>query len=163
MVLIQTPPHAPRRAGSGLVTVVIVLLIIGGSFLAWKLGGQHSGKLEDWHHDLASGIQAAEATGKPMLILFTADWCPPCRQLKSEVLTDSEVAAYLKKDYVTVKIDLTDRGSPNNSTAADFGVQFIPMMFITSADGQPIGSNGAMPKAPFMAWVQSSKSQLASQ
>ena len=92
-----------------------------------------------------------------MLVLFTADWCPPCQQLKKQVLTDPEVADYLKREYVAVKIDLTDRGGPNSMIAQDYGVRYIPTMYIFAPDGQEIDSSGAQTKSQFLHWVKVSK------
>ena len=38
----------------------------------------------------------SENTGKPMLVLVTADWCPPCQALKKGALMDSKVTQWSK-------------------------------------------------------------------
>ena len=98
---------------------------------------------------LGEGLDVAEATGKPVLALFTADWCPPCRRLKQGVLADTDVMTSLTEDYVLVKIDLTNRRGDNNWVASDAGVRFIPTIIIYE-DGYESQRFGA---SEFESWV----------
>ncbi len=148
----------PRHHGSSLVTVILLLLFIGGGWAVWKLANRPP-VMEGWLHDMDAGIQASESSDKPMLVLFTADWCPPCQSLKKNVLTDAEVAGYLRQEYVTVAIDLTQRGGPNSSIASDFGVRYIPTMFIFSPHGRELDSNSALTKPQFLNWVKTAKAR----
>jgi thiol:disulfide interchange protein DsbD len=70
------------------------------------------------------------ALRKPVLVLYTADWCPPCRLLKREVLSDPKIDAFLAREYVRVKIDLTNRRGPNNRLAAKAQVTGLPTMIV---------------------------------
>lgn len=69
----ESPP--PPEAGGGLfkpfiALVALAVVVIGGWMM---MRGDASGP---WHHDLAKGMAEAEKTGRPVLVLFTADWCP---------------------------------------------------------------------------------------
>ena len=61
----------------------------------------------------------SKSTGKPALVLFTADWCPPCKQLKSETLSDAKVKVAIAASFTPVVVDLSDRDGPNNRVAQD--------------------------------------------
>ncbi len=118
------------------VTWLVVLLVATGLGLAgWKVLGSSS---DGWLHDLDAGIDAAAASGKPMLVLYTADWCPPCRELKRDVLSDPDVDDFLSENYVRVKIDLTDRYGPNATIASENGVRGIPTVIVYDDDGMEI-------------------------
>ena len=151
------------RSGSAvpMVLAVLGLMIVSAGIWIWA-GGSSSGSLSDWHHDIPTGLEISEATGKPILVLFTADWCPPCRQLKKQVLTDRSVSRYLHDQFVLVKIDLTERGGPNQSVASEFGVQGIPTMFVFDQNANMIDSVvGGIPKSQFESWIKNCRQQVS--
>lgn len=55
--------------------------------------------------DLASGIAAAKASGKFLLIEFGANWCPDCRALY-RATRDEEIATVISEHFEVVKIDV---------------------------------------------------------
>ncbi len=122
----------PATKSINLTWLVVLLAATGLGLAGWKVLGSSS---DGWLHDLGAGLDAAEASGKPIFVLFTADWCPPCRELKRDVLSDPDVDAFLSENYVRVKIDLTDRRGPNAMTASENGVRGIPTMILYDYDG----------------------------
>lgn len=44
-------------------------------------------------NDLEGSLAQAETTGKPLVLLFSAVWCPHCRAMKRGTLTAPEVQA----------------------------------------------------------------------
>ncbi|MFI6574394.1 thioredoxin family protein [Nocardiopsis sp. NPDC050513] len=68
----------------------------------------------------------------PVLVEFTADWCPPCRQL-APVL--ESVARELRDRMRVVRIDV-DR---NPRTTASYGVLSMPTMLVFQG-GEPVRS-----------------------
>ncbi|MCT9091472.1 thioredoxin [Streptomyces sp. ASQP_92] len=77
--------------------------------------------------------------GLPVLVEFTADWCPPCRQI-APVL--SAVAAEEADRLKIVQIDV----DTNPETTAKYGVLSMPTLMVFRA-GEPVKSMvGARPK-----------------
>ncbi|GAA4681959.1 thioredoxin [Streptomyces youssoufiensis] len=75
----------------------------------------------------------------PVLVEFTADWCPPCRQI-APVL--SAVAAEEAGRIRVVQLDVDT--SP--TTTAAYGVLAMPTLMLFR-DGEPVASMvGARPK-----------------
>lgn len=66
---------------------------------------------------------------RPLIVDFSATWCPPCRQLKPifEKLADEFKG---RIDFVTIDVD------ENPEIAQAYGVQSIPMMVFFNKDGQ---------------------------
>jgi thioredoxin 1 len=76
---------------------------------------------------------------RPVLVEFTAAWCPPCRLMKPVL---AELAAE-RPDLHVVQIDVDD----HRRTAATYGVLSMPT-FRLFRDGQPVLQLvGARPKA----------------
>ncbi|MEV8344461.1 thioredoxin family protein [Streptomyces niveus] len=77
--------------------------------------------------------------GLPVLVEFTADWCPPCRQL-APVL--SAVAAQEAARLKVVQLDV----DTNPETMNRYGVLAMPTMLVFR-DGEPVKSMvGARPQ-----------------
>lgn len=50
------------------------------------------------------GFAEARASGRPLLLFFTAEWCPPCHSLEREFFSSSHFAKRIEKDYVPVRV-----------------------------------------------------------
>ncbi|MFB6617453.1 thioredoxin family protein [Streptomyces sp. NPDC085524] len=74
--------------------------------------------------------EVLEERGRPVLVEFTADWCPPCRQL-APVL--SAVAAEEADRLKVVQLDVDS--SPG--TVARYGVLSMPTLLVFR-DGEPV-------------------------
>jgi thioredoxin 1 len=134
--------------------LLLTLLVAGGIFAARRMLGGDA-QMKAWGHDWDQALAQSSKAQKPMLVLFTADWCPPCRTLKSDVLGDSAVAGYLEKEFTLVKIDLTQRDAPGSSIAQTYGVRGIPTLIAFDARGQQIDRmSGAAPREQMMQWFQ---------
>ena len=67
--------------------------------------------------------------GKPMIVDFSATWCPPCRQLKPIF---EKLAEDFRGRITFVTIDVDE----NPELAQAYGVVNIPMMIFLNKDGQ---------------------------
>ncbi len=115
--------------------LVVLIVVVGLGLAGWKLIGSFR---DPWLPDLSAGLAAAEASGRSMFVLYTANWCLPCRELKSDALRDPAVDDFLKENFVRVKIDLSSRRSPNNAIAAEHQVSGLPTMILYNHRGMEI-------------------------
>ncbi len=82
---------------------------------------------------LADARQAAARTGRPIVVIFGAVWCPVCREMRDRTLRAPEVTA-LADAFEWVGIDI-DRYL---SLAAEYGVEATPTLFVLAPDGTPV-------------------------
>lgn len=83
-----------------------------------------------FYDDLAAAQTDAAATGKPMLLIFAADWCLHSRQLTAEILPDASVR-HLTDRFICVRINV-DR-SPE--LRDEYRVRAYPTLIFTSPTG----------------------------
>ena len=85
-----------------------------------------------WRTDFDAALAEAARTGKPVLLDFSASWCPPCQVMKHEVWPDPEVGR-AAADYVAVLVDVDD---PRNAEVAGrYAVRGVPTLLVVDADG----------------------------
>ena len=85
---------------------------------------------------LDDGIREASSSGKPVVALVTADWCPPCQMLKRDTLTDPAVAAWIDEYTVPVYINSDE----NPADAGKLQVTALPTTVVLR-DGQIVASS----------------------
>lgn len=83
---------------------------------------------DGWIQDWNKGVAAAKAANKPILAVFSAQWCGPCQRMVHDVYPRESVKEALK-DYVTVYVDI----DKDAKTAAAFMVEAYPTTLFLSA------------------------------
>ncbi len=165
-----TPTPTGRARYRGWVVALIVVGVAWAGAVALRAGTAPV-HLDGWQPGLDAGMAEAEAQGRPMLLMFTADWCGPCQTLKKDVIQTPEVRAAIDAGFVPVVVDLTDQSSNNPGVAAvqRYGVRGIPMLVLTDARGRPLPGTIAYPdfahspprfsQSPegFLAWLASAE------
>src|SRR5690606_23570210 len=84
--------------------VIVGALLIGLipflKVLASPKPGDHEAK---WMTDYHAALATAKAENKPVVLNFTgSDWCPPCKFMHAEVLTQKEFVDYADENAVLV-------------------------------------------------------------
>jgi thiol-disulfide isomerase/thioredoxin len=92
---------------------------------------------------IAEGQARAAASGKHLMVLFGANWCPDCLTLHDN-LEAADARAYVQKHFEVVEIDV---GSAKKSAAVQrdlgFSVNAIPLAVFYSPTGELIGDTFA--------------------
>jgi thiol:disulfide interchange protein len=109
-------------------------------------GGQ---ELIPWTTDYQAAQTESRRTGKMILLDFYADWCPPCRRMKSQTWTNPRVAE-LMKDYIPVQVNV----DKNRELAYQFGIRGIPHLVIMTPAGEIFKTaTGGMDPDTFIEWL----------
>lgn len=96
--------------------------------------------------DYKAALATAAKEGKPVIVVFSAVWCPPCQANKKKVYPSDAVKPYHDK-FVWAYLD-TDIES-NGEVAKKFGVSGIPHIQFLSKGGKSLGNaiGGTTPDA----------------
>ena len=94
---------------------------------------ERAGRGIDWIEDYHQGLSRARESGKAMMLFFTADWCPPCWQMKKDVFSDPKVID-ASADLVNIMIDV----DKDRRTLMEYRVRGIPVIFFLSAGGKTV-------------------------
>jgi len=95
----------------------------------------------------AEGKQQAEASGKKLMVYFRTEWCGYCDRMEKSTFGDEDVARFLEKRFVPVKIDAEEE----RKLAAAFQVQSYPTSWFLTPEGEKIlFLPGYAPAEPFL-------------
>lgn len=113
-----------------------IILIVGALWVAQP--GVLAGKGEvNVQPASKAAIELAVQEGKPVILVFTADWCPYCKQLERETLTDGEVAR-LAERFAVLRVDMTSSNPPAETVelAKQYGAVGLPTVAFLSPQGE---------------------------
>lgn len=91
-----------------------------------------------WQPLTRETLNASLASGRPVLVEFTADWCTNCKFLELRVFSDKKVASFLQQqNVITLRGDLSDNGAPGWEiirNISDVGAIPLTVIYLPGAD-----------------------------
>lgn len=105
---------------------------------------------EGFTEDVEAALKQAKQEKKDIIFLYTgSDWCPPCKKLESEVLSEKEFLFEVSKDFVLVKFDFLKQTEQdpelvkqNEAWAQKYGVNSFPTLVLTDWNQKPFAFAG---------------------
>ena len=122
--------HALRKG-------VGVLLMVAGLYgaVAWSLAPRGSLK---WMTDEAAAVAKARSEGRPLLVDFGAEWCPPCKKMESNTFPDEAVQRELGR-FVLLRIDCSHETEQNQALQVKYQSQTLPSVLVFDRSGNRTG------------------------
>lgn len=95
-----------------------------------------------WGTNFEQALAESKKSGKPVLLDFSASWCPPCQVMKHEVWPNSNVIEAANQNVVPVLVDID---LPENRAIAEkYRVQSIPTLIVVDGQGEVLRQAGYM-------------------
>ena len=88
-----------------------------------------------WQTNLNSAFKLSGETGKPMLVLFGAEWCGYCHKQDAETLSDPAVRRALAAGFVPVRLDI----DANRRAAEILEIETLPQAVILAPNADLLG------------------------
>ncbi len=132
-------------------TQTIIVILVACLFLVavrWQSirdlisGGQFPEPAFQWQHSWPEAEKLAKEQSKPMLVVFSASWCPPCKTMKREVWPDAEVGKAVLAGYVPLYVDVDE--TEHAEKVSKYGVSGIPYVVVLDQDGNVLKSANFM-------------------
>ncbi len=130
-----------RRTTSTLALGVVGLLGLAGLLGPGAQGSLGCGKAAvlaplTWEVDVEAGLARAKRENKPAVVYFGASWDTAAKELDYVTFLDPDVRFLLARDFVPIRIDMTDDESENTKKYAErFSIVGDPTIVIYAADG----------------------------
>jgi thiol:disulfide interchange protein len=106
-----------------------------------------------WRTDLPAALDESKQTGRPVLLDFSASWCPPCQVMKHEVWPDQQVRLAIEAAYIPVFMDVDAPAS--QEVARRYNVRAVPTILVVAADGRVLRETGFLPKDAMLTFLKS--------
>lgn len=90
-----------------------------------------------------AGLELALASGRPVLLEFSADWCVPCHELERATFSDRRVIA-AAGSFAAFKVDLTHYDTPEaEQWRKRYGITGVPTVVFLAPGGSQGGTEVA--------------------
>jgi len=112
-----------------IIALFILLSITGCS----SPSGEPASSKIKWVYDYRQGIEQAKESGKPVMLFFSASWCPPCKILLTTVFSDEDVARVSER-FINIYVDVDE----DTRTRTKYKIREIPAIFFLNSNGEMI-------------------------
>ena len=115
--------------------VIVAAVLVLPTVINLIKGPAHTPGVFDQAYSLSQAAEISKETGKPMLVLATADYCPPCQKLKRTTMLDSKVIAWIEENTIPVYLE----DGVNGEEIGSLGVRSYPTTMLIQ-DGRVLAT-----------------------
>jgi thioredoxin:protein disulfide reductase len=177
---------SPTPAGRSFPAAWLLLLLVPAGLLAGRLiaalpvpepkGGAGSTAPGSPPSPASSGgvrwlafdaaMEEARASGRPVLLDFSAEWCPPCQRMKRDVFENPAFARTVEAAVVPVAVVDRYRETGSNPPEVEelqrrFGIEAFPTLVVLSpATGRHVKDSGFGGAQYTAQWIESAAKQV---
>lgn len=108
-----------------------------------------------WREDYASALDESKASGKPVLVVFSASWCPPCKTMKRQVWPDAQVAAAVESGFVPIYVDVDLK--QYGPVVKRYDIRGIPSILVLDGEGQVVRQAGSMSRSQTLEFLEAGR------
>ncbi len=109
------------------------------------------------HSSLKAASDAAAADQSLVLLIFGAEWCGPCKLLKSKTLSAPEFLQQTNPLHLA-EVDI----DADQKQAHDFAIEAVPTLVLLTADGKIISrQTGFMRAVELILWLEAGRARAA--
>lgn len=132
MIRFTAPAHHARArfVRTGVLVVALVTLpalALASGAPARKLPPAPANAAAPEWRGWNDGLKEATATNRPVIVDVYTDWCGWCRRMDHDVYSKTEIADYLRKKFVTIRLNAESKTSAmyegHDYTAQDLSTQ----------------------------------------
>lgn len=124
-----------RRAKLRPVLILTLAIVVVAGFHGLSL--DEGGEGVRWQ--VYSDHRLELASGRPVLIVFTADWCINCKAMENTTFKDSRLLEVIKTmGVIALQVDLTQVDEQRRAIFDRFGGRAIPYMVVLDRHGQVV-------------------------
>ncbi len=148
----RTASRLGRTVGRRFVGMVVAALAAVSCCTSWALDG--------WTDRPQTAFEAAQGSGRPILVLFTgSDWCPHCHLLEEHVLATEAFREWAKDRVELLVIDLPRQGitaavrEERSAFCKRYGVKSFPNVVLVAPDGTKIAAQPGYSRQAADVWI----------
>lgn len=86
----------------------------------------------EWQSWSSSVFDAAQKNNRQVLVIAEADWCHFCKQLESTTLQNAELAQFINKRFIPVRLNIDS----NADFVTKYGLKELPTFIVFNANQQ---------------------------
>ncbi len=138
---------------------ILLIVLVGLALVAFRWpsiseriwGDQFPEPAFTWQHHWKEAEKLAAEQNKPLLVVFSASWCPPCKMMKRSVWPDTEVGQAVTAGYVPIYVDVDQ--PEHAEKVSQYQVSSIPYILVLNSDGSVRKQSNTMSKSEALAFL----------